>query len=744
MRMEQYLTFTDHALWEDAKSLWEAIKNRFGGNKESKKMQKTILKQNYKNFAGSSQEGLDKTYDSLPSAWNNIALIMRNKSDLDTLSMDDLYNNLKVYESEIKVQSSSSSNSHNVAFVSSDNSSNTNETVNTAHSVSTASSKDQASTTSYDDDVMFSFFSNQSNALQTKVECYNCHRRGHFTRECRARRNQGNRNIDTPTRNVPMDTSTTNALVVQNGIGSSSFDSEVHTCSKECLKSYEALQKQYDQQREALNKSNLEIIGYQIGLELLEVRIVVYEKNEAIYEEDIAFLKYDVQVKDVSIKEIKNQLENALKEKVELKLKLEKFETSSKNLNKLINSQISAIDKTGLGYDGQMNESDLNDIHVNESEVLTNVFVSRESDGDDNQVNDRFQKSEGYHVVPFPYIGNYMPPRADLSFAGLDNFVFKSKVSETITSVPKIKTNASKPRKDSLEKPKILRSSAPLIEEWESDSEDENVFKPKKNKLTHPHPKRNFIPAAVLTKFGQVPVNAAKQSSHREAASVSAARRVNTAASRPNRNNALPTTYSYFKAHSPVRRPFNQKSAAKTNNFNEKVNTVKVNNVTTAGPKAVVNAIEGNKNNAVKSLACWIWRPKGNLIDHISKDSGSYTLKRFNYVDPHGRLKSDQGIFDSGCSRHMTGNKFYFTDYQEINGEFVAFRGNSVSQMCDKKNSDLFTDIECVVLSPDFEFLMKVKSCLRCDNETEFKNRIMNEFYEMKGIRREFSVYRTP
>ncbi|GJU51040.1 hypothetical protein Tco_1220595 [Tanacetum coccineum] len=215
MRMEQYLTFTDHALWEvivngdsvspvasasagaeaipdehllkfhackDAKSLWEAIKNRFGGNKESKKMQKTILKQNYENFAASSQEGLDKTYDrfqklisqleihgevisqedanlkllrSLPSAWNNIALIMRNKSDLDTLSMDDLYNNLKVYESEIKGQTSSSSNSQNVAFVSSDNSSSTNETVNTAHSVSAASSKDQASTASYADDVLY-------------------------------------------------------------------------------------------------------------------------------------------------------------------------------------------------------------------------------------------------------------------------------------------------------------------------------------------------------------------------------------------------------------------------------------------------------------------------------------------------------------------------------------------------------------------------------------------------------------
>nr|GFC69019.1 ribonuclease H-like domain-containing protein [Tanacetum cinerariifolium] len=155
---------------KDAKSLWEAIKNMFKGNKELKKMQKTILKHNYKNIAASSQEGLDKTYDSLPSSWNNIALIMRNKSDLDTLSMDDLSNNLKVYESEIKSQSSSSLNSQNIAFVSSDNSSSTNETFNTAHSVFASCSKDQASTASYAGDVMFSYFSNLSNALQLENE----------------------------------------------------------------------------------------------------------------------------------------------------------------------------------------------------------------------------------------------------------------------------------------------------------------------------------------------------------------------------------------------------------------------------------------------------------------------------------------------------------------------------------------------------------------------------------------------
>ncbi|GJV62817.1 hypothetical protein Tco_1473645 [Tanacetum coccineum] len=657
-------------------------------------MQKTILKQNYESFAASSQEGLDKTYDrfqklnsqleihgevisqedanlkllrSLSSAWNNIALIMRNISDLDTLSMDDLYNNLKVYESEIKGQTSSSSNSQNVAFVSSNNSSSTNEIVNTAYSVSAASSKDQASTASYVDDVMLSFFANQSNAphldnedleqinaddleeidlkLQvamltmrvkrfikkierkldlngketvgfdrTKLECYNFYRIGHFSRECKAPRNQENRNRDDPRRNAPVDTSTTNALFVQDGIGgydwsfqaekgitnfaliaytsqgSSSSDSEVHTCYKDC---------------------------YQMGLESLEARIVVHEKNEAVYEENIAFLKYDVQVKYISIKELKNQLEESLKEKDDLKPKLKKFKESSKNLTKLINSQINAKDKTGLGYDSKMNESELNNIHMNESEVVHSVFNSRESDVDDSPVNDRFKTGKGFHVVPPPYTGNYMPPIPDLSFA-----------SENVKSVNKENTHRKVEYHRKSQRPKDNKRNWNEMMTQKLGNGFEFIKKAcfgratgqreirpvwnnahrvnHQNKLTHPHPKRNFVPTAVATKSGQVPVNAAKQSSQRVATSISTDRHVNTVAPKPKVKDALPTTYSYFKAHSPIRRPFNQKPAAKTNNFNEKVNTARVNNVTTAGSKAVVSAAEENGENAVKSSACWI------------------------------------------------------------------------------------------------------------------------------------------
>nr|GFD53335.1 hypothetical protein [Tanacetum cinerariifolium] len=97
--------------------------------------------------------------------------------------------------------------------------------------------------------------------------------------------------------------------------------------------------------------------------------------------------------------------------------KLVQFEISSKNLNKLINSQLSAKDKTDLGYGDQFSESDI--------EVLPSVFDSRLSDGDENPTNDRFKQDDGYHAVPPPLTGNYMPPLADLSFAGLDDSVYR-------------------------------------------------------------------------------------------------------------------------------------------------------------------------------------------------------------------------------------------------------------------------------------------------------------------------------
>ncbi|GKE04590.1 hypothetical protein Tco_1396608, partial [Tanacetum coccineum] len=203
-------------------------------------------------------------------------------------------------------------------------------------------------------------------------------------------------------------------------------------------------------------------------------------------------------------------------------------------------------------------------------------------------------------------------------------------------------------------------------------------------------------------------------------------------ASRPTVNVAKPNSNIFHKSHSPVRRSFNQRAAPKYSDLKEKVNTAKVNNVTTVGPKAVVTVVQGNGENAVKSSTCWIWRPTRNVIDHVSKDnSGSWILKRFDYEDPQGRLKSDQGIFDSRCSRYMTGDKSYLTDYQEIDGGFVAFGGSpkgelkfnlfSVSQMCDKKNNVLLTETECLILSPDFKLIDESQVLLKVPRQNNSK-----------------------
>ncbi|GJX30546.1 putative ribonuclease H-like domain-containing protein [Tanacetum coccineum] len=356
---------------KDAKKLLEAVEKRFGGNAATRKTQRNLLKQQYENFTAPSSEMLDQTFDrlqklvsqlelldeklsqedvnqkllrSLSPEWNTHAVVWRNKADLDTMSMDDLYNNLKVYEPEVKGMSSSSSSTQNMAFVSSsnNNTSSTNEAVNTAHGVSTASTQvNAANSTNIDnlsDAVICAFFASQPNSPQlvhedlqqihpddmeemdlrwqmamltirarrflkntrrkltvngnetigfdkSKVECYNCHKRGHFAKECRAPRNQDNKNKESSRRSVPMEISTSTSLVSCDGLGgydwsdqveeglnyalmafsSSSPDSEVSNdsiCSKSCLKTIESLKSQNDQLLKDLKKSELMILAY--------------------------------------------------------------------------------------------------------------------------------------------------------------------------------------------------------------------------------------------------------------------------------------------------------------------------------------------------------------------------------------------------------------------------------------------------------------------------------------------------
>ncbi|GJT83621.1 putative ribonuclease H-like domain-containing protein [Tanacetum coccineum] len=223
--------------------------------------------------------------------------------------------------------------------------------------------------------------------------------------------------------------------------------------------------------------------------------------------------------------------------------------------------------------------------------------------------------------------------------------------------------------------------------------------------MTHPSPKRNIVPKAVLMRSGLVSLTTAKP--------------VNTAQPRIIVNSTRPMTNVFNKSHLTVRRPINNKTITKNSNSNQRINTVRGNNVNTVRPKAVLNAVKGNQIQVSDGLGL-----QKRLI-----------LLPYAQGNPQQDLQ-EKGVIHSGCSRHMTGNMSYLTDFEEIDGGYVAFGGNpkggkitgkgtiktgnldfenvyfvrelkfnhfSVSQMCDKKNSVLFNDTKCIVLSPNFK-----------------------------------------
>nr|GEW64505.1 hypothetical protein [Tanacetum cinerariifolium] len=278
------------------------VEKRFGGNAATKKTQRNLLKQQCENFTASSLEVLDQTFDrlqklislleihgesisqedvnqiflkSLSLEWNTHIIVWRNKHEIDTLSLDDLYNNLKIYEPEVKGTSSSNTNTQNIDFVSSNNTSNTNRGVNTAHGATIANF--QATTVNsttienMSDAVIYSFFASKPNSPQrdnedlqqihlddleemalrwqmamltmrvrrflkntkrkfsmngnetigfdkSNVECYKCHKIRHFARECRAPRSQDIKQKESTKRTVPIETPASSALVACDGL----------------------------------------------------------------------------------------------------------------------------------------------------------------------------------------------------------------------------------------------------------------------------------------------------------------------------------------------------------------------------------------------------------------------------------------------------------------------------------------------------------------------------------------------
>ncbi|GKE19001.1 hypothetical protein Tco_1426578 [Tanacetum coccineum] len=150
-----------------------------------------------------------------------------------------------------------------------------------------------------------------------------------------------------------------------------------------------------------------------------------------------------------------------------------------------------------------------------------------------------------------------------------------------------------------------------------------------------------MVSRAVVMKSGLVSINTVRQNISKTIVSVNTARQVNTALSKTTVNATRPMSYLSKIAHSTVKRPINKNTTFKNNNINQRVNTVRGKEVNTARPKAVVNVVKGNNVNVVKASACWVWKSKTKVLDHVSKhNSASITLNKFDYIDAQGRSTS--------------------------------------------------------------------------------------------------------
>nr|GEW67352.1 retrovirus-related Pol polyprotein from transposon TNT 1-94 [Tanacetum cinerariifolium] len=582
---EHQLRFTKY---KTAQELWAAILKIFGGNEATKKTKKNLLKQQYGNFKAEGKETLEHTFNrlqaiisqlefmdveieqddlnqklltSLAPEWLMHTIVWRNRNDLDTMSLDDLYNHLKVYEPEVQKKS----DSQNMVFISSAKNSSGNEEVNTA-SIPTAST--QVSPTSANVaaasiglDTACTYIDSQSNGSQikfwkktrknisiqgtdvagfdkSKVEYFNCHKMGHFARECRAPRSQ------------------------DRGRG----------------ENYRQGTKEEEQAPKTLIA--IDVVGWDWSF--MENK----EENHALVADEEAPTKFSLMAKSSYVNKVfdSSLCSKACKKNTD-SLNSEITDLSEKLSDKMLKKEKEGLDSKLTGFQSA-------------SKDLDNLIGSQRSD--------KNKEGLGYSAVP-PPAQVYSPPKKDMSWTRLPKFADDTITDYTRPS-PSIESNLNDLQNNSSSVSKMENQlvasylSLRLRKTWE------------KNNYTY----KSRSPRTVFHKYDKTP----------------------TRTTRPNMNAAQPKRTSFYKpAHSYVSRPFQRKSAVRTQVRVPRVPTVNrkfptVNRKFPTGNSKVSIADLGNKGKA------------GNSHNNID----------------------DKGYWDSGCSRHMTGNISYLSDYEPYDG----------------------------------------------------------------------------
>nr|GEU44570.1 hypothetical protein [Tanacetum cinerariifolium] len=532
---------------------------------ENKKFHKENehLKQTYKDL----YDSIKKTQVQIKDL--NDSLIAQTKPGVDTLSFDDLYNNLRVFKFDVKGSTGSSSSTQNVAFVSSDNTSSTNE-VNIAYGVSTSfgHKSQREGSSSYTDELMYSFFSNQSSGPKLDHEDLEQLDESKGNQESR-KRDAGNirhKARDNGRRPAKQDEPKAMATIDGEGIdwtghakddtedyalmafnsSNSGSENKVTSYSKEYENTYAKLKKLYDEQREQIGVDSIEIQAYTLALK-----------------------------KDKSI----------------------------------------------LGYGTQIHEGVLS----YENEVLESVFNSRPSDIEDSPVNDRFEKVEGMRAIPPPMTLNYMPPKSDF---GIDESKFTYGPKQSKSSASNAKTTVSEP--------KIL-FDAPIIEEYESDSDDENVS------TTIVEQEIPSCASINIVQHVKSPRQYVKDQ--------------DTCSQNP-KVDKRDLTGLMSKRHG-LGYGYTRKACFVWGSFSH-----------------LIRDCDFHEKRMAKQVELNTRKNKLNCQRNDRQDN------------PHQTLKG-KGIIDTGCSRHMTRNKAYLVEYQDFNGGPVAF-GGSKGQITGKGPTLLF------------------------------------------------------
>ncbi|GJW84955.1 putative ribonuclease H-like domain-containing protein [Tanacetum coccineum] len=755
---------------DDAKEIWEAIRIRFGGNANSKKMQKAVLKQQFEAFTISSSEGLEKGYDrfqhllsqleahgaaistedtnhkfirSLPPAWSNLGMTMRTKPDVDTMSIDDLYNNLRVFEQEIQGASKTSSSAHNVAFVSQSkgNTSKLKYGIPSTHSTYTPSTS--STTTSekevlagFADEVIYSLFAKQTEDWdllhedleqiddmdieemdinwqiamiairmkkfykktgrrvrvdgkapvgfdKKKLECFNCHNTGHFARECTAK---------------------------------GTYDGKKR---RESFYQGQEARKQ--------EKSMLALLTMDDGTVNWGEHTVEEDTNHAL----MAFSSNN-ELTQLGDQEAQILAYTQAVKKLETQLKIvDSWKESSKNLWRLINSGMSSTSKIGLGYGIKSN----NEVLSYEKEINCSVFKCTKEDYVGKPLYSRFVKATNFKGVPNPLNGDYTPKTQEEIDESL--YVYRKKgpqESERSASDDRTSEYSSCQSNDSVSAPKsktVEPSCVSHVKTPRQPIKDQET--PKVNKKTWDGmmereqgkgfsftKKKCFVCGSVSHLIKDCDYYEKKMAKEVE---LKRQRVVNTGngVTRPVWNNVNRINHANnFVPRSVI-----------LNSGWDNVNSVRP-NVNSASQ----NVSSGRSH--VNSVRPHVNSVRPNVNSGWSKvNTGSVNVNYVQPKRPEHPLKNmvDRGIFDSGCSGHMTGNKDQLEDFEEFNGGSVTFGGSkgyitskgrirvgnldfdsvsfvkelghfnlfSISQICDKQHKVLFTEAECLVVSSDFK-----------------------------------------